>query len=120
MQANWKALYERFVDEILTSGTAWVLVSDDGYAQCASERFADVDVIPLFSSKALADAAASSVDGDYRPEAIPLDELLDDWLPGMDTDGVWAGIDWGEDWSGLEIEALQLLDDLLEVGELDP
>lgn len=109
--------YEHFVQKVASAKKAWVLKNSDGYLQVSSERFAEVDVIPFFSSQKQATAVAASLGEGYVAEALPLEECLEDWWPAMEADNVWLGVDFDEMLEGLEIEAWQVLEDVLRCIE---
>ena len=71
----------------------------------------DIDVIPFWSSKPLAEALCSGDWGVYKPVAIDIEEFLDDWLPGMHGDVLLVGVNWDVDLEGMEIEPLDLLEE---------
>ncbi len=108
-----KQKYTQFLDTIIKVNSVWVLKSAEGYLQVASDRFAEVPVIPFFSDQAHASVVASSLDDEYVPEQLSLAECIEDWWPSMEADNVWVGVDFDEALEGLEIEAWQVLDDVL-------
>ncbi|RYD72016.1 MAG: DUF2750 domain-containing protein, partial [Verrucomicrobiaceae bacterium] len=60
--------------------------------------------------------AQNHVKGEWSghvPTKIPLDEFIDNWLQGMDEDGLLVGPDWGESLSGLEVEPSELAEKLI-------
>jgi len=43
---------------------------------------------------------------------ISLEELIDDWLPGMHGDLILVGVNWNEALEGTEIEPLDLVEEI--------
>jgi len=111
---DFRQRYRVFLEAIICADRVWGLHSDEGWAQCEAEHFSGITVMPFWSNAESARRACEDDWRDYRPGEISLEAFIDDWLTGMDEDGIWLGIDWDENWHGLEIEALQVMDDLLE------
>lgn len=103
--------YLRFIEQAITRGCVWGLESNAGWALCPSASDETVDVMPLWSEPEEAQAHSADEWADYRVVPISLDELLDDWLPGMHQDVLMVGINWDEGLSGDEVEPLDLLED---------
>lgn len=102
-----------FIKEIIEAGQAWSLASDNGWAVSESVDYEDAEVIPFWSSAAKAEAAASDQWKGYKPEAIALAVLLEEWLPGMHYDVTLAGLNWGADRKGAESEPLALAHEII-------
>jgi len=69
-------------------------------------------VMPLWSQPEFAKAQCADEWQDYKVVPIALEELLDDWLPGMHDDVVLVGPNWNEEMDGSEVEPLDLLEDI--------
>lgn len=105
-------LYENFIAIAIDTGCVWGLEGDDGWALCPSESNSDLDVMPLWSEPEGAKVHCKDEWSHYKPVPISLEELLDEWLPGMHEDVLLVGIDWDEDMEGEEVEPLDLLEDI--------
>ncbi len=103
--------YERFLQQAIDTGCVWGLEGEEGWALCPSTFNEDIDVMPLWSDAD--DAKVHCVDEwhKYQVLAISLEELLDEWLPGMHEDVLMVGINWDENMEGDEVEPLDLLED---------
>jgi len=112
--ADMREDYNSFVNESLDSGIIWGLRSQEGWAVCASNDYPDKEVILFWSKKNKALEHAIDDWSDYLPVKIGLDDFIDSWLHGMDEDGVFAGVNWNIDLSGVEIEPIVLIDDFLD------
>lgn len=107
--------YARFLDEALATGCVWGLESDEGFALCASEISDQRDVMPLWSQPEYAEVHAQGEWQGFRVVPIALEELLDDWLPGMHEDLTLLGLNWNAELEGEEFEPLDLLEDFEEL-----
>jgi hypothetical protein len=105
---------ERFFTEVIASEVLWGLEGPDGWALCPAEGEDDTDVMPFWSQREFAEPHCEGDWSEYRPTAIALEEFLDDWLPGLDKDGLLVGVNWDEELEGVEIAALDLLEDFAE------
>lgn len=71
-----------FVRKVADSQVAWGLF-DTGWATAAANGHT---AIPLWPEEAFAAASASDEWKNFHAKAIPLEELLSRWLPGMERD----------------------------------
>ena len=108
--------YELFVEEAIETGCVWGLEGPEGWALCPSVQNEDVDVMPLWSQPEYAQAHCIEDWSVYKPVPIALEELLDDWLPGMHEDLLLVGTNWNKALEGLELEPLDLLEDIDRVA----
>ncbi len=104
--------YDRFIEEALSTGCVWGLESDDGWALCPSVNNDELSVMPLWSQPEFAKLHCQEEWKDYRVIPISLEELLDDWLPGMHEDLLLVGTNWDSELEGEEVEPLDLLEDI--------
>lgn len=105
-------IYEHFIEDAIATGCVWALEGDEGFAVVPSSTNDDIDVMPLWSQPEFAEDACQEEWAHYKPVPISLEELLDEWLPGMHEDVVLVGIDWDEALDGEEVEPLDLLEDI--------
>ncbi len=105
-------IYEQFIEDALATGCVWALEGEDGFAVVPSSTNNDIDVMPLWSQPEFAEEACQDEWSQYKAIPISLEELLDEWLPGMHEDVVLVGIDWDEHLDGEEVEPLDLLEDI--------
>lgn len=106
--------YERFIEDAFETGCVWALEGEEGFALCQSSVSEGIEVMPLWSQPEFAKAHLTGEWSEYEVVPIALDELLDDWLPGMHEDVLLVGPNWNEDLEGDEIEPLDLLEDFEE------
>lgn len=103
--------YDRFLEESVATGCVWGLESDAGWAICPANANEELDVMPLWSQPEYAEAHVLDEWSHYRVVPISLEELLDDWLPGLHEDLALVGPNWNAQMEGEEMEPLDLLED---------
>ncbi len=109
--------YGQFIDDAQATGCVWGLENVEGWALCPSLDSDDIDVMPLWSQPEYAEAHCVEEWGDYKPVPISLEELLDDWLPGMHEDVLLVGVNWNQGMEGIEVEPLDLLEEIDKFAE---
>lgn len=112
LSSNIKANYALFIDQVLEYESVWGLCSDEGWAQCESENYEDAGVILFWSEQSYVKDFMAKDWQDYKISKISLEDFLNNWLPGMDEDGILVGINWSEEFDDIEMEPLIVLDDL--------
>ena len=104
-----KERHRQFVQRVLDSGQVWGLESTEGWAVSGEEG---QESMPFWSDRDAAAQCAKEEWSGYEPTAIPLEEFLDNWLPGMAEDGVVVGTNWNADLGGVESQPLALKQEL--------
>ena len=105
-ETDFEAVYDAFIAAVQQSAEVWGLHSekDGGWAICPSAEYEDTDVLPFWSSAELAQKLCTDEWKIYQPSSIPLEEFVNDWLPGMHEDDALVGPDWTPELDGLELE----------------
>ncbi|WMN61148.1 DUF2750 domain-containing protein [Pseudoalteromonas xiamenensis] len=94
-----------FVTAVRQQGQVWALGADDeGLVVCDSNQFDDTDVLLLWDSEEKAKAQCNEEWAEFEPVAIPLDELLDEWIEELNADSALLGLNWNDDNVCVEIE----------------
>ncbi|SEO50205.1 DUF2750 domain-containing protein [Aquisalimonas asiatica] len=106
------ASYEAFLEAVVDSGLVWGLCDDEGWAMVPSADDDEAMVMPFWSSEGGATACASGEWDGFVAEPLPLEDFMEQWLPGMEGDGHRAGVDWSADLDGVEVPPLELQADL--------
>lgn len=109
---DFDANYECFIADAIHTGCVWGLEGPEGWALCPSVVNDKLDVLPLWSQPDYASVHCVDEWSHYQVVAIALDELLDDWLPGLHEDLTRVGINWNAAMEGDEMEPLDLLEDI--------
>ena len=116
LSENTEENYDRFIVEAIDTGCVWALQGPEGWALCPSEKYTETDVLPFWSQPEFARRHCIDEWRDYQVLPVSLEELLEDWLPGMHTDVLLVGVNWDGQMQGVELEPLDLLADI--EGEL--
>jgi hypothetical protein len=101
--------YIQFFEDSISMGFIWGLQSEEGWAQCESNKFKDAIVMPFWSQAEYAKNHCSGEWSNYEAIAIDLEEFLDDWLTGMHEDVILVGVNWDENLEGEDYEPLDIL-----------
>ncbi len=107
--------YDRFIVEAIETGCVWTLEGEDGFVLCPAHVNEELLVMPLWSQPEFAQRHAAEEWSGYQVVPIALEELLDDWLPGMHEDLMLVGVNWNDEMQGDEIEPLDLLENFENV-----
>ncbi len=110
---------EKFVEEACENLTPYGLFDEnEGWANCHAHDNADAQAVYLFWSDEKAAKKLQTAEwSNYKVTAIELGVFLDSWLDGMQSQQVFAGVNWDEELYGLEIEAMVLKNSLLEKSQ---
>lgn len=111
LTADFDHNYQLFLEEAFATGCVWALESDDGFALCPSNT-SEREVLPLWSQPEFAEVHAVNEWADYKPVPIAVEELMDDWLPGLHEELKLVGPNWNTALEGDELEPIDLLEDL--------
>ncbi len=87
---------QTFINNIKETQTIWALLcpKTEDWVVCDSVVYDETEVMPLWTSKALAEAYCIDEWADYQAEAISVDEFLEFWVQDLNYDGVTVGLDW--------------------------
>lgn len=96
--------YEYFIKKVVDYEEVWGLF-DNGWV--TTEDDAGRSLIPFWPKKEFAQLCAIDEWSKCIAKSIELDEFIDNWLPGMEKDGVIASIFWNNyDSAVLEINTI--------------
>lgn len=109
--------HRRFIERVAKSRVVWGLKSTKGWAVAPSNDHEGQEVMPFWSDRAYAARAARDEWAGYEVTAIDVDSFIDNWLRGMNKDGLLAGTNWNAQLMGLEVEPAELAQALLEAME---
>jgi hypothetical protein len=111
-EASVRERHRLFVDQAKHGPSVWVLATEDGLLALPAHE-EDRPVSLVFGSAALARAFAERAGFDVTPEEIPVDELVNEYLPAKLESGSLVGTNWTPDLVGVEIEPHVLIDALV-------
>lgn len=103
-----KERYEHFVKVVADRQEAWGLYQD-GWALAATND--GISVFPLWPAEEYAAMCAQDQWAGYKPQAINLDDLLNELLPKLEQDGVLPGVFYTPNNKGLTPSVEQLRHD---------
>ena len=83
-------LIDYFFEKCIGEGQVWLLQADDGMFAVA-EDVGGTSILPMYATQSLALESAVDDWADYKPEAMPLRELIQ-WLTEMAEDEMYVGI----------------------------
>lgn len=109
--------YALFVEEAIDTGCVWSLQNEEGWALCPSIDNDDIDVMPLWSQPEYAKVHCREEWASYEVVPIALEELIEDWCPGLHGDVILLGLNWNDAMEGIEKEPLDLVEDIDSVSE---
>jgi hypothetical protein len=112
-QQTEQALIAEFVAAALAADRVWSLRDAEGWALAVSEENDDELVMPFWSNPEAAKQCARDEWAGFDVTEIPLDDFVDGWLPGMEEDGYYVGLEWAADATGMQI-APELLREAFE------
>ena len=101
--------YDYFVRKVADFEKVWGLFSN-GWA--LAEDTDGRKVFPFWPEEAFAESCADGSWAGYQPRAIPLDEFMRKWLPGMANDAILVGVFPTSAEKGIVVKSLQLEADL--------
>ncbi|GHE92039.1 DUF2750 domain-containing protein [Thalassotalea profundi] len=106
-----------FLAECQTSQTLWALQdkASEDWVVLDSINFEDSEVMPLWSSKSLAQAHCIDEWANYIPCEISLADWFEFWVEDLNEDNVIVGVDWQNDDEFLEMELADFTQALAEI-----
>ena len=114
---NSQRRYENFIKRVSENNRVWGLKSEDGWCVCESNEYEDAEVMLFWSEESYARQCAIEEWSHYQPESIPLEEFMNNWLNGMNEDGLLVGANWNVKLIGLEVEPFDLFKELEQAQE---
>lgn len=108
-----KNRYQDFIRKVSETEIVYGLKDDKGYATSYSNdlEYEDGEPVQLICFWANAARAKSCVDREwnqYEASPIPLNEFLENWCLGMNSDRLMVGVDFDSNLFGYEAEPLEL------------
>lgn len=113
-------ILESFLEDVKPTQTLWALQEKDneGWVVLDSAQFEETDVMPLWSSKELAQKHCCEEWSNYVPTEISVADWMEFWIEDLSEDGVMIGVNWqGED-DDIEIELVDFSQALVGVEHL--
>jgi hypothetical protein len=110
-------VFNDFLAEVKSEQVLWALQdkTSEDWVVLDSIHFEKTDVMPLWSTEALAKQHCSDEWKSYSPAAIAMTDWFEFWLEDLNSDGVIVGINWPEDGDCLELELDEFTQGLAEI-----
>lgn len=118
-QITLKNRCKDFIRKVSETEIVYGLKDDKGYATSYSndleyEDGEPVQIICFWSDAARAKSCVDREWNRYEASPIPLNEFLENWCLGMNSDGLVVGIDFDSNMFGYEAEPLELVLEMIE------
>ena len=113
-------ILSEFLAEVKPTQQLWALQdkSSEDWVVLDSLNYEDTEVMPLWSSSALAAQHCSDEWADYLPAAIPVADWLEFWIDDLLADNIVIGINWRGDEQDLEIDLPEFAQAVAEIEAL--
>ena len=101
---------DAFFREVQLRGEVWSICDELGFP--TSTNASGETSMPFWSSEKRAMSIIKSVTAycDFTPEPIPLATFVKRWLPGLQKDGLYCGLNWaGARATGYDLSAADLM-----------
>lgn len=110
-----KNRYKKFIESVLISGVVWGLKeADDSFFVCESNEYEDTYVMAFWSERAYAKRCAVGKISHFEPSSIPLDIFMNNFLLGLNEDGLLVGLNWNSKLIGIEVEPAEVYEKLIK------
>lgn len=110
-----KNRYKKFIESVSVSGVVWGLKeADDSFFVCESNEYEDTYVMAFWSERAYAKRCAVGEISHFEPSSIPLDIFMNNFLLGLDEDGLLVGLNWNSKLIGIEVEPAEVYEKLIK------
>ena len=88
---------ESFYKEVVEETAVWAIRDGEGFP--APKNSSGKRAMPFWSKESRARKIIQNVPAyrDFEPFRIELGTFIDDWLPGMENDGLEVGLNWSGD-----------------------
>jgi hypothetical protein len=100
---------DRFFSEVVANGAVWAIRDSGGFP--APENGSGERAMPFWSLESRARTIIDNIPAyeGFVPVRLTLAEFVENWLPGMEKDGLLAGINWsGERATGYDMLPTEL------------
>ncbi len=110
--------HKEFIKKISETETVYALQDDKGYATSYSgeteyEDGEPVQIICFWSAAARAKSCIENEWNHYEPSPVSLNDFVENWCLGMNSDGILVGTDFDSNMFGYEAEPLELILDII-------
>lgn len=103
-----KLSLEDFVSRARAQGCVWSLKDADDFWVMHEDPEEFSEAMPVWADAESAKACAVGDWAGYEPTDLTLDNFVDDFIPALDEEGAWVGLNFGPDEQGDVIEPAEL------------
>ncbi|GLS90159.1 hypothetical protein GCM10007916_12260 [Psychromonas marina] len=109
-----------FSNDVKPTQTLWALqdAKSEDWVVLDSLQFEETEVMPLWSTQALAQVHCVEEWKDYVATAITLADWFEFWVDDLLEDNVVIGLNWGDEGNDLEVDLAELTQVLTEIEAL--
>lgn len=109
-----------FLNTVKSTQTLWALQDkkSEDWVVLDSLQFEETDVMPLWSTEALAQEHCVEEWKDYIATAITFADWFEFWIDDLLADNIVIGINWGDESGDAEVDLEQLTQSLTEIEAL--
>ncbi|MCP5076957.1 MAG: DUF2750 domain-containing protein [Psychromonas sp.] len=114
---NHSPLLTAFLNDVKPTQTLWALQdkNSEDWVVLDSLQFEETDVMPLWSTQALAEVHCIEEWKDYTATKISLADWFEFWVDDLLADNVVIGLNWGDEAGDVEIDLAELTQALTEI-----
>jgi len=102
--------YRYFLNKVADWEELWGIANDDGWCLYADDS--GTELLPVWPARAYAHTFCADDFADHAPKAISMDEWLENWLPGLASEGTQVAVFPLLSGQGIVIDPERLADDL--------
>lgn len=106
--------FDLFIAQLVSEGQIWGLKSDIGWLVCDSTEYEEGEVMPFWSTEKAAEELCIDEWQDYTPVEVSFEDFVSEWLQEFSEDGTLVGVNWNLELEGIEIDASELAEKLVE------
>lgn len=109
-----------FSNDVKPTQTLWALqdTKSEDWVVLDSLQFEETEVMPIWSTKELAQVHCVEEWKDYTATAITLADWFEFWVDDLLEDNVVIGLNWGDEGNDLEVDLAELTQVLTEIEAL--
>jgi hypothetical protein len=105
--------YDNFIEQAIVTKNIWGLFNNDGWVILSG--YEDDEFLPVWPNAELAELWATASQNNSAPTAIPLDDWLGEWLPGMSNNGLLIAVSPNSEDDCITLGAEELLQDMQSI-----
>lgn len=114
-----KNRYSDFIKQVSDSEIVYALKGDKGYATSYSSEMEDEDgdavqLVCFWSNESYAKSCIENEWSDYSIDTLSLNDFLENWCLGMNSEGIIVSINFDNNLFGFEIEPLKIILEIIE------